>query len=157
MNHKHVFEAVHRSIRDLMRHKDKNNLDKPFGGKTVLLGGNFRQILPVLPKKGREDIVMESVNKSYLWNDCKVFKLDKNMCIESGVQAITSGREIPYADWVIGVGDGHVPTVASAEGSEPCWIEIPPELHLDPEDDGKRVIIDSVYTELCKSSGDSDY
>ncbi|XP_074356297.1 uncharacterized protein LOC141695998 [Apium graveolens] len=158
MNHKFVFEAVDRSIRNLMHHKDKNNLNKPLRGKTVLLGGDFRQILPVLPKKGHEDIVMASVNKSYLWDDCIVFKLEKNMCIESGVPAVTIfGQKKPYADWVVGVGDGNVPSVASVEGSEPCWAEIPPELHLDPEDDGKRVIIDTVYAELCDSPKNSDY
>lgn len=158
MNRRHVFEAVDRSICDLMRHKDVNNLDKPFGGKTVLLGGDFRQILPVLPKKGREDIVMASVNKSYLWKDCEVFRLDKNMRIESNVPPITlSGQKIPYADWVISVGDGQVPTVATIEGNEPCWIEIPPELLLDPEDDGKKVIINAVYAEICENSNHSDY
>ncbi|PNY11659.1 ATP-dependent DNA helicase PIF1 [Trifolium pratense] len=29
----------------------------PFGGKTVVLGGDFRQILPMVPKGGRADIV----------------------------------------------------------------------------------------------------
>ncbi|XP_017227630.2 uncharacterized protein LOC108192562 isoform X3 [Daucus carota subsp. sativus] len=158
MNHKHVFEAVDRSIRDLMRHKDENNLTKPFGGKTVLLGGDFRQILPVLPRKGREDIVMASINKSYLWDYCKVFKLDKNMRIESDVPPVTiSGQQVPYADWVVSVGDGVVPTVPSVEGNEPCWIEIPSELNLDPGDDGKKAIIDAVYGELCNSSNDSGY
>ncbi|KAK1367292.1 hypothetical protein POM88_042853 [Heracleum sosnowskyi] len=141
-----------------MRHKDVSNLSRPFGGKTVLLGGDFRQILPVLPKKGREDIVMASINKSYLWDDCKVFKLDKNMRIESGVPPVTiSGQKIPYADWVIGVGDGHVPTFASMEGNEPCWIEIPPELNLCPENDGKKVIVDTIYAHMCESSTEADY
>ncbi|XP_074356255.1 uncharacterized protein LOC141695953 [Apium graveolens] len=125
MNHKFVFEAVDWSIHDLMRHKDKNNLNKPFGGKIVLLG---------------------------------VFNLEKNMRMESGVPAVTVfGQKKPYADWVVGVGNGNVPVVAFVEGSEPCRIEIPPELHLDPEDDGKRVIIDTVYAELCDSPKNSDY
>ena len=128
MNHKHVFGAVDWSIRDLMRHKDENNLNKPFGGKTILLGGDFRQVLPVLPRKGREDIVMASINKSYLWGYCKVFKLDKNMRIETNVPPFTiSGQQIPYADWVVGVGDGIVQTIPFVEGNEPCWIEIPSE------------------------------
>ncbi|KAL8100756.1 hypothetical protein AgCh_032852 [Apium graveolens] len=97
LNHKHVFEAVDRSFRDIMRHKDTNNLNKPFGGKTVLLGGDFRQILPVLPGKGRANIVMASINNSYLWDDCVVFKLDQNMRIEAGAQPVTiSGKEPSY-------------------------------------------------------------
>ncbi|XP_074342481.1 uncharacterized protein LOC141680051 [Apium graveolens] len=157
MNHKHVFESIHRSFRDLMRHKDVSNLDKPFRGKTVLLGGDFRQILPVLPKKGREDIVMASVNRSYLWNHCKVFTLDENMRIESGVPPVTiSGQKISYADWVIGVGDGQVPAVASVEGNEPTWVKISPELSIDPGNNGKQVIIDTIYAQLCNQN-DSEY
>lgn len=30
-----------RSIRDIMRHKDARNFDKPLGGKTILLGSDF--------------------------------------------------------------------------------------------------------------------
>ncbi|KAK1372319.1 hypothetical protein POM88_028512 [Heracleum sosnowskyi] len=80
------------------------------------------------------------------------------MRIESGVPPVTiSGQKIPYADWVIGVGDGHVPTFASMEGNEPCWIEIPPELNLCPENDGKKVIVDTIYAHMCESSTEADY
>lgn len=139
MNHKHIFEVVDRSFRDLMRHVDVRNLERPFGGKEVLLGGDFRQVLPVLSKKGRGDIVMASINKSYLWDHCIVFRLEKNMRIESGVLAVTiSGQKIPYANWVIGVGNGKIPTISSIEGNEPYLIEIPPELYLEPRDSGKN-------------------
>ncbi|MCI09934.1 ATP-dependent DNA helicase PIF1, partial [Trifolium medium] len=45
MMHKHCFEAVDRTLRDIMNEKRY-----PFGGKVVVLGGDFRQILPVIPK-----------------------------------------------------------------------------------------------------------
>ena len=122
----------------------------------MLLGGDFRQILPVLPKKGREDIVMTSINKSYLWNECTVFRLQKNMRLESGVPPVTiSGQKISYADWEIVVGDGKVPTSNLIERNEPYWIQIPPELYLDPKDDGKKVVIDKVYRDLHNMCGDA--
>jgi ATP-dependent DNA helicase PIF1 len=40
---------------------DTQATEKIFGGKTVVLGGDFRQILPVVPKGGREDIVSASL------------------------------------------------------------------------------------------------
>ncbi|XP_031099712.1 uncharacterized protein LOC116003911 [Ipomoea triloba] len=43
-----------------------------FGNKTVVLGGDFRQILPVIPKGSRQDVVGASINSSYLWNNCKI-------------------------------------------------------------------------------------
>jgi ATP-dependent DNA helicase PIF1 len=35
--------------------------EKIFGGKTVVLGGDFHQILPVVPKGGRKDIISASL------------------------------------------------------------------------------------------------
>uniref|UniRef100_A0A1J3HC41 ATP-dependent DNA helicase n=1 Tax=Noccaea caerulescens TaxID=107243 RepID=A0A1J3HC41_NOCCA len=48
----------------------------PFGGKTVLLGGDFRQTLPVIPQGTRADTVLASIRQSYLWDYCKVFSLN---------------------------------------------------------------------------------
>ena len=45
MQHRHIHEAVDRSLRDI-RHCE----DKPFGGLTVVFGGDFKQILPVIVK-----------------------------------------------------------------------------------------------------------
>lgn len=39
MSHKHIFETVDKIFKDLM-----NSEDKVFGGKTILLGGDFRQV-----------------------------------------------------------------------------------------------------------------
>jgi len=49
MLHKHCFEAVDRAFRDILRTYNNGRLDIPFGGKVVVLGGDFRQILPVIP------------------------------------------------------------------------------------------------------------
>ncbi|XP_021754741.1 uncharacterized protein LOC110720016 [Chenopodium quinoa] len=53
MIHRHAFDAVDRTLRDIMQTENANSGDRPFGGKTVVLGGDFRQILPVVPRKGR--------------------------------------------------------------------------------------------------------
>ncbi|KAL8089493.1 hypothetical protein AgCh_039095 [Apium graveolens] len=117
-----------------------------------------RTKLPIRKRLGDVPQFSRSIDAAVAEDDCIVFKLEKNMRMESGVPAVTVfGQKKPYADWVVGVGDGNVPVVAFVEGSEPCRIEIPPELHLDPEDDGKRVIIDTVYAELCDSPKNSDY
>jgi hypothetical protein len=47
MNDCRCFEALDRSLRDI-----QNTPDKQFGGKPIMLGGDFRQTLPV-KKKGR--------------------------------------------------------------------------------------------------------
>ena len=52
MAHKNCFEVVDHTLRDILQIKDPQNAEKPFGGKVVVLGGDFRQILPVV-RKGR--------------------------------------------------------------------------------------------------------
>ncbi|XP_071924918.1 uncharacterized protein [Coffea arabica] len=42
--------AVDRTFRDILRFHDLDSEHKVFGGKTMLLGSDFRQILPVVPK-----------------------------------------------------------------------------------------------------------
>ncbi|KEH35798.1 PIF1-like helicase [Medicago truncatula] len=49
MMHIHCFEAVDRSFRDILKAVDGRNKNIPFGGKVVVFGGDFRQILPVIP------------------------------------------------------------------------------------------------------------
>ncbi|KAL6492790.1 hypothetical protein OROGR_032549 [Orobanche gracilis] len=51
-----------------MRSSDGSKSKKPFGGLVVVLGGGFRQILPVVPKGTRHDIVNASISSSRLWS-----------------------------------------------------------------------------------------
>jgi hypothetical protein len=53
MQHKYCFEVVHRLIVDLRSVAD----DVLFGGVPIVLGGDFAQILPVVPHGSRTDIV----------------------------------------------------------------------------------------------------
>ena len=39
-----------------------------FVGKCVVMDGDFRQILPVIPKGSRANIVNASISSSRLWN-----------------------------------------------------------------------------------------
>jgi hypothetical protein len=58
VNHKHCFEALDRTLRDILASNDPSLANKQFGGITDVLGGDFRQTLPVLP--------YEKNRKSYL-------------------------------------------------------------------------------------------
>ncbi|CDF39089.1 ATP dependant DNA helicase [Chondrus crispus] len=60
MCHRHCIETFDRSLRDLMQ------TDRPFGGKFLVLAGDFRQILPVLPGGSRGQIVSACVKASLL-------------------------------------------------------------------------------------------
>ena len=42
MAHRNCFEAVDCSLRDILRFSDPNSANKPFGGKTIVFGSDFR-------------------------------------------------------------------------------------------------------------------
>ncbi len=51
----------------------------PFGGLVVVFGGNFRQILPIVTRGTRGDVVTATLNCSSIWQHVRVFKLHSNM------------------------------------------------------------------------------
>lgn len=90
MVHKFCFEALDRSLRDILRHSNPKSMEQPFGGKVVVFGGDFRQILPVIPKGSRQDIVFSTINSSYLWDFCRVLSLTRNMRLQVGSTDLNS-------------------------------------------------------------------
>ncbi|XP_057746826.1 uncharacterized protein LOC130966082 [Arachis stenosperma] len=84
---RYCYEALDKCLSDIMRSFPTYKKDLPFGGKVVVLGGDFRQILPVIPRGSRQDIVHSTVNSSYLWKFCQVLKLTKNMRLSVGTTA----------------------------------------------------------------------
>ena len=54
---RYQLEAMDRTLRDLM-----SNPDVPFGGKVVILAGDFRQCLPVVPGANRPGTIKHSIN-----------------------------------------------------------------------------------------------
>lgn len=43
MTHKHSFEAVDESLRDILKKHNIDGHERSFGGMTVVLGGDFKQ------------------------------------------------------------------------------------------------------------------
>ncbi|KAK6026437.1 hypothetical protein OSTOST_07606 [Ostertagia ostertagi] len=87
-----ALEAVDVLLRDLMQ------VDTPFGGKVFVIGGDFRQILPVVEHGQREDIVDACVLKSLLWPLFRVHRLEVNM------RARESGSD--WRDRLLEIGNG---------------------------------------------------
>ncbi|QQP55739.1 ATP-dependent DNA helicase [Caligus rogercresseyi] len=61
MSKKKAYEALDRTLHDIL---GNNNI---MGGVTVVLSGDFRRTLPVVPKGTRADIVNICIKASYLW------------------------------------------------------------------------------------------
>ena len=94
MGHKHVFESIDKTMQDIR----KKSL--PFGGLTVLLAGDYRQILPVVRHGSRPDIVDATLKSSYLWQIVTRLQLTQNM------RAKLRGESSQFADFLLSIGDG---------------------------------------------------
>jgi ATP-dependent DNA helicase PIF1 len=54
----------------------------PFGSLVMVFGNDFRQILPVVPRGTRGDVVAAALNHSNIWQHVRVFKLHINMRVQ---------------------------------------------------------------------------
>ena len=96
MQHRHAAEAVDHTCWDIL-----DVQDQPFGGITVIFGGDFQQILPVVPRGSREDVVSATLLRSDLWRHIKVLKLIRNMRVVNAPDAHE------FSSWLLKIGHGH--------------------------------------------------
>ena len=78
-----------------------------FGGKTVLLGGDFMQVLPVVPRASRSAIINASIKRNPIWPLIRKFTLTTNMR--------TDPNETEFADWLLKLGSGTIPSTSGLE------------------------------------------
>ena len=139
MSHRHIFEALDRTLKDVMN----NNLI--FGGKLLILGGDFRQILPVIRRAQRPTLIGACLKKSEIWNHCEVFHLTINMRVQNCLindDIISHTRLAHYADWLLQVGEGKIPIHQEFQYND--TIEIPSNLKVE----SKEELITHVYENL---------
>jgi hypothetical protein len=113
----YALHAVDRLLKDLM------NNNSPFGGKVILLDGDFRQCLPVVKHANRVIIVQSSIKYSQLWPSFEQIKLERNM---------RSDSDKVFSNWLIKLGDGRLKNINEA-------IQIPSELVIEDS------LIDFIY------------
>ena len=121
----HVLETVDRSLRDI------RSSHCPFGGITVVLGGDFQQTLPVMVHGTREDTVLATVQRSQLWTNVSVLHLTVNMRLNN------DPLSEEFARWLLDVGRGATVDANTGSGS----ITIPRTMICANQDD----LIHSLY------------
>ena len=110
MSHRLAIEALDGMLQDI------NDSKQLFGGKVVVFGGDFRQVLPVVQKGRKEEIIDATIVKSYLWPLLTKISLTENM----------RARFDPYfSDFLLRVGDGKEPTTDAEKIKIPASMIIP--------------------------------
>jgi ATP-dependent DNA helicase PIF1 len=139
MAHRFTFESIERTLRDVT--SSYKNCDTIFDGKVIVFGGDFRQILRVVPRGSRSDIVHATINASKIWDHCKVVTLTQNLRLKN---TENSDEVKKNSDWLLKVGEGKL--------SEPndgyADIHIPKELLISDYADPIAAIVHSTYPNL---------
>ena len=100
MMSKDVFHALDRTLRSIMADSMAGLGNIPFGGIPIVLGGDFRQILPVVPKGGRGQTVSATLNQSdRLWPHVVRLQLHTNERLDNDVDA-------SWAQFLLDIGNG---------------------------------------------------
>ena len=105
MANRDVLECINRTLCDLIQDKQR----RPFGGKTMVLSGDFRQVLPVVKRAGRAQIVQACINRSYLWKYVEVHSLKINERIKRRATNNNLDELQKFADTLEKIGDGTFP------------------------------------------------
>ncbi|XP_074265824.1 uncharacterized protein LOC141588274 [Silene latifolia] len=153
MVNKNCFEALDKSLKDVMRFSAGGDPNKPFGGKVVVFGGDFRQILPVVPKGSRQDIVGASISSSYLWSECKVLKLTRNMRLQAGGSNSNVDEIRQFSEWILKVGDG----LLGGPNDGEVDIEMLEDILIPQTSDPIAAIVNSTYPSLEDNLGNHEY
>nr|GEW56132.1 DNA helicase [Tanacetum cinerariifolium] len=121
MNDKRCFEALDRKLRDLM-----STPEIVFEGKTVILGGDFRQILPVKKEAAKEELSYASIVNSYLWPYFKVYMLIENMrLLRSDISDEQQKRSEVFAKWLLDVDNGEIGDNDQQDDEDTSQITVP--------------------------------
>lgn len=138
MAKRQAVEAVDRTMQDI------TGVKLPFGGKIMVLGGDFRQVLPVVRRGSRAQIVDSSLRMSPLWAGIKKIQLSINM------RALTDPW---FSNFLLRVGDGVEETI---DGS---YIRIPDDMVIPYSDNGnsKEALINAIFPSLNMNANSSQY
>jgi ATP-dependent DNA helicase PIF1 len=148
MAHRFTFEALERTLRDVM--SSYKNSDTIFGGKVIVFGGDFRQILLVVPRGSRSDIVHASINASKIWNHCKVLTLTQNMRLKKNGN---NDEVSKFSEWLLKLGEGKL----SLPNDGYADVEIPPELLIVDYTEPIQAIVESSYPNLIEFYKDQSF
>ena len=152
MLHRYQLEAMDRTLQDLLSD------DRPFGGKVLVLSGDYRQCLPVVPRASRAGVVDTCLTRSLLWSNFKVMKLSVNMRVRASGDPVLEA----FDTWTLSIGDGTAETVG-----EDTLVEINPEVcvkieantdkHPNAERESMKKFVQRVFPDIDQNIKDAGW
>jgi hypothetical protein len=99
MSHRRALEALDQTLKDL--HGNTSLM----GGAVVVLAGDFRQTLPVIPRSTPADELKACLKASYLWGEVKKLSLTTNM----RVHLLGDVASAKFSQQLLCLGEGKAP------------------------------------------------
>ena len=132
MTRRQAVETLDRSLQDIIE------CDLPFGGKVIVFGGDFRQVLPVVPRGTRAQICDATLLRSYIWDDIKIIQLKQNMRAQNDVW---------FSEFLLRIGEGTEKTFQND------YVQLPDDIMLEYTDEQSiNTLIDHVFPDLAANS-----
>jgi hypothetical protein len=91
MTKRQAVETLDRTLQDIM------GCNQPFGGKVMLFGDDFRQVLPTVTRGTRAQITDATLLKSYIWDSVQRIQLNQNM---------QAKNDNWFAEYLLRIGNG---------------------------------------------------
>nr|XP_051197041.1 uncharacterized protein LOC127310402 [Lolium perenne] len=138
MTKRQTVETLDRSLQDIM------GCDLPFGGKVVVFGGDFRQVLPVVTRGTRAQITDATLRRSHLWEKIRKIRLTRNMRAQTDPW---------FSSYLLRIGNGTEETIGGDYVRLPDDIVIPYTSTEEPV----NKLIEDVFPSLHENAASGSY
>uniref|UniRef100_A0A8I6X311 ATP-dependent DNA helicase n=1 Tax=Hordeum vulgare subsp. vulgare TaxID=112509 RepID=A0A8I6X311_HORVV len=138
MTKRQAVETLDRSLHDIME------CALPFGGKVVVFGGDFRQVLPVVTRGTRAQITDATLLRSYLWEKICKIRLTRNMRAQTDPW---------FSEYLLRIGNGTEKTIGDD------YVCLPEDIVITYTEDEKQVnkLIEDVFPSLHTNATSREY
>lgn len=109
----------------------------------MVFGGDFRQVIPVVPRGTRAQTTDATLQRSYIWNIVRKIRLKQNMRAQNDTW---------YSDFLLRIGNGTERTYAYD-----C-VQLPDDIVIEyNSDDSLNKLIESVFPNLKENCTNVSY
>nr|XP_051207578.1 uncharacterized protein LOC127323481 [Lolium perenne] len=138
MTKRQAVETLDRSLQDIME------CPLPFGGKVVIFGGDFRQVLPVVTSGTRAQITDATLLRSYLWEKTRKIRLTRNMRAQADPW---------FSEYLLKIGNGTEETIGDD------YVRLPDDIVIRYTEDEKAIntLIENVFPSLHANARSREY
>uniref|UniRef100_A0A8I6XZN3 ATP-dependent DNA helicase n=1 Tax=Hordeum vulgare subsp. vulgare TaxID=112509 RepID=A0A8I6XZN3_HORVV len=138
MTKRQAVETLDRSLQDIM------GCRLPFGGKVVVFGGDFRQVLPVVTRGTRAQIIDATLLRSYLWEKIRKIRLTRNMRAQADPW---------FSEYLLRIGNGTEETIGDD------YVRLPNDIVIAYTEDETAMnkLIEDVFPSLHANAKSREY